>query len=145
MSEDTEAKPAAKTKDKSAAKKGKNEAKKKGKGGKAQAGGGASDGAVMLSVASHPRARAQVRQAKGWGGLGAFGVTAYLSISHGVSLDVAGLRAIVAGAAGYVVAWGCGVMVWRHLMVAELRARVERARKAVEDPAPAVSEQPAQS
>lgn len=96
--------------------------------------GSAKDGQEhVLSVASHPRAAASIRQAKGWGGIGAFGLTAYLSLSHGVAPDMAGLRAIGAGVAGYVVAWGCGVMVWRQLMVAELRARVEHARRASED------------
>jgi hypothetical protein len=33
---------------------------------------------------------------------------------------------------GYVVAWGASVMVWRHLMIAELRARVEQARRRVD-------------
>jgi hypothetical protein len=121
-------------------------ADKKGKGakGKAAKGKGAkrrADGGSGLSVASHPRAAASVRQAKGWGGIGAFGITAYLSLSHGVSADVAGLRALGAGVAGYVVAWGCGVVVWRQLMVAELRARVERARGAHE-PEPAKAEPP---
>ncbi len=123
-----------------AAKKGKTAPAKKGKGKK----GGAETGAG-LSVASHPRASAQVRMAKGWGGLGAFGVTAYLSLSHGIAPDVAGARALAAGVAGYVVAWGCGVMVWRQLMVAELRARVERARATHEParPKPAPTDEPA--
>jgi hypothetical protein len=29
---------------------------------------------------------------------------------------------------GYVVAWGCAVTVWRHLVVAELRAAAEAGR-----------------
>ena len=99
----------------------KNKADKKGK--------GASGG---LSVAGHPRAAAQVRKAKGWGGLAAFVVTAYLSLSHGATPDVAGMRALGAGVLGYVIAWGCAVMVWRQLMVAEIRAKVERARAATD-------------
>ncbi len=110
--------------------------KDKGKG-KSKAGGAGTG----MSVASHPRAAASVRQAKGWGGIAAFGITAYVSLSHGVSPDVAGLRAIIAGIVGYVLAWGCGVMVWRHLMVAELRARVERARE-LHEPEPAPAEEP---
>jgi hypothetical protein len=115
-------------KPKPAPKKGKG-AGKKSKGADKKAKKAAGDGLTM-SVAAHPRAQARIRQAKGWGGLGAFGATAYLSMTHGVSADVAGARAIAAGAAGYVVAWGCSVMVWRQLMVAELRAKVERARAA---------------
>lgn len=145
MSEDTEATPAPakQAKGKAQPKKAKG-AGKGAKGAKGEPKGGASGGAVM-SVASHPRARGHIRQAKGWGGLLAFGITAYLSLSHGVTPDVAGLRAIGAGVAGYVVAWACALMVWRQLMVAELRARVERARRSLEEPAESAAEQPAKS
>jgi hypothetical protein len=134
------AKPA-KAKDAPAKKAKSSEAKGKGKGkgskgeGKGKGKKASGDG---LSVASHPRASASVRQAKGWGGLLAFGITAYLSLSHGVSPDLAGLRALGAGIAGYVVSWGCAVAVWRQLMVAELRARIEAAR-----PQPAPEQLPA--
>ena len=104
---------------------------------------GAADGP---SVATHPRARSQVRRAKGWGGLAGFGLAAYLSLQAGVPFVEAGLRALAAGAAGYMVAWACAVTVWRHLVLAELRAAAERAseRRAVtgDAPAQARTEQP---
>jgi hypothetical protein len=81
------------------------------------------------SVAAHPRAGAQVRRAKGWGALAGFMIAAYLSFQAGVPADQAGLRALVAGAAGYMVAWACSVTVWRHLMVAEMRAAAELRRR----------------
>ena len=105
-------------------------ADKKDKGKKKDAKKGAVDG---LSVAGHPRASAQVRKAKGWGGLAAFLITGYLSLSHGATPDLAGMRALGAGVAGYIVAWACAVMVWRQLMIAELRARVERAKAVREE------------
>lgn len=105
------------------------------KGAKGAKGGGARTGG--LSVAGHPRAAGQVRMAKGWGGLAAFAITAYLSLSHGAAADVAGMRALAAGVIGYVLAWACAVMVWRQLMVAEIRAKVERARAAAEERATA--------
>ena len=86
---------------------------KKGKKGKGTGGG--------PSVANHPRARAQIRMAKGWGGL--------------IGFVIAGLRALAAGVAGYVVAWGCAVTVWRHLVVAELRAAAEAGRVIPQAPA----------
>ena len=100
--------------------------KKKNNKGKGAAAGG-------LSVAGHPRAAAQVRKAKGWGGLAAFLITGYLSLSHGATADIAGMRALIAGVLGYVVAWACAVMVWRQLMVAEIRAKVDRARALAEE------------
>jgi hypothetical protein len=84
------------------------------------------------SVAAHPRARAHVRRAKGWGGLAAFIVAAYVSLQAGVPFAQAGLRAIGAGACGYLVAWGCAVTVWRHLVMAELRAAAEARRRRLE-------------
>ena len=121
-----------------AAKKGKPAAKGKGEKGAGKSKGKKADTAGGLSVASHPRASASVRRSKGWGGLIAFGLTAYLSLSHGVAPDVAGVRALGAGIAGYVVSWGCAVAVWRQLMVAEVRARIEAAR-----PKPAPEQLPA--
>jgi hypothetical protein len=85
-----------------------------------------------ISLANHPRAAAQIRRAKGWGGLAGFVLAAYLSLSANVAFDQAGLRAIAAGVAGYVVGWACSVTVWRHLVVAEMRAAAERARSARE-------------
>ncbi len=81
---------------------------------------------VAASVANHPRARASVRRAKGWGGLIGFAIAAYLSFKAGVPAADAGLRALAAGIAGRILAWGCAVAVWRHLVVAELRAAYER-------------------
>ncbi len=121
-----------------AAAKGK-DARGKGKKGAAKRAGGM----PLMSVATHPRASAQIRQAKGWGGLIAFALTAYLSLSHGAPIDVAGERALAAGVAGVVLARACGVMVWRHLMMAELRARVEKVRREVEGPPPAPAPAPA--
>ena len=106
---------------------------KKGKKGKGDGG---------ASVANHPRARTNVRRAKGWGGILGFSIAAYLAHKASVPFAVAGLRALAAGVAGYVVAWGCAVTVWRHLVVAELRAAAE-ARQVI--PAAPPAEAPAQS
>jgi hypothetical protein len=90
---------------------------------KAKKGGSEVAGA---SVANHPRARASVRRAKGWGGLIGFGIAAYLSLQAGVPTPDAGLRALGAGLVGYILGWACAVAVWRHLVVAEMRAAYER-------------------
>jgi hypothetical protein len=105
--------------------KAQDEAKKGKKGSKGAEGKGGQ--AAGASVANHPRARAQVKRAKGWGGLIGFGIAAYLSLKAGVPTADAGLRALGAGVVGYILAWACAVAVWRHLVVAELRAAYERA------------------
>lgn len=100
--------------------------KKDDKAGKDKKGKGGGDGGA--SVANHPRARAHVRMAKGWGGIVGFAIAAYLGYKASVPFAVVGARALAAGVAGYVVAWGCAVTVWRHLVVAELRAAADAAR-----------------
>jgi hypothetical protein len=96
--------------------------KKKDKKGKGKA-----DASAGPSVAAHPRASYQVRRAKGWGGVAGFGIAAYLSHKAGVPLVDLGLRAIIAGMVGYLLAWACAVTVWRQLVLAELRTIAERA------------------
>jgi hypothetical protein len=95
------------------------------------------------SVANHPRARYQVRRAKGWGGIAGFAIAGYLSYKAGVPTFNLGLRALVAGIVGYMLAWMCAVTVWRHLVLAELRAVVERTQALDPDLIPARTQKPA--
>ena len=101
------------------------------------------DGTVAgPSVAGHPRARAQVRRAKGLGGIVFFFLTLYWSHNAGLTIDHALFRALIGGIAGYVVAWACAVGIWRHLVLAEFRAALESGRATIE-PAPGPGDQPA--
>ena len=93
------------------AKGGKGKGKGKGKGGK---------GGKGATLASHPKAHAQIRAAKGWGGLGGFAIAAYLSYRAQVPFDQLGLRAIACGIAGYLVAWA--FMITRVALPAARRA-----------------------
>jgi hypothetical protein len=95
------------------------------KGKKGKKGKGEADASSGPSVAAHPRASYQVRKAKGWGGIAGFGIAAYLSYKAGVPTVDLGMRAIIAGMVGYMLAWACAVTVWRQLVLAELRAAVE--------------------
>ncbi len=86
---------------------------------------------ALPSVANHPRALAQVARAKAWGGLGGFLLAGVLSWRAGVPASDLMLRAILVGMGGYVLAWAGAVAIWRHLVIAELRAvRVAAARRA---------------
>lgn len=89
-------------------------------------------GAPQISVATHPRAAAQVRMAKGWGGLIGAGAALYMSLGAGVPVFDAGLRAIGVGIAGYVIGWACAVTVWRMVIVAELKTIGDRRRARAE-------------
>ncbi len=97
------------------------------------------------SVAAHPRASYQVRRAKGWGGIAGFGIAAYLSYKAGVPTVDLGMRAIIAGMVGYMLAWACAVTVWRQLVLAELRATVDRVSAPNADMIPARAEEAKQS
>jgi uncharacterized membrane protein YccC len=92
-------------------------------------------GKKMLKLSEHPRAARHIRAAKGWGGLLGFAIVAMLSWQAGVPPFEVGMRALLAGVAGYVVAWAGAVHAWRHLAVAEIRAahraRVERTEAAI--------------
>jgi hypothetical protein len=95
------------------------------------------------SVFNHPRARYQVRRAKGWGGIAGFLIAGYLSYKAGVPTFDVGLRALVFGIVGYMLAWMCAVTVWRQLVLAELRAAVERTQAPDPDLIPARAQKPA--
>jgi hypothetical protein len=104
------------------------DAKKKAK---PAAGKPAADDPKLPSVANHPRAGAQVARAKGWGGLAGFLLVALLSWRAGAPVADALLRALAGGVVGYLATWAAAVLVWRHLVVAELRAvRSQRAAEA---------------
>jgi hypothetical protein len=99
--------------------------------------GSAAPGAHGPSVANHPRARYQVRRAKGWSGIAGFAIAGYLSYKAGVPTFDVGMRALVAGIVAYMLAWMCAVTVWRHLVQAELRAALELSRAPDPDVIPA--------
>jgi hypothetical protein len=95
---------------------------KKDKKGKKGAKGGDSD---YTSIATHPKARNSVRRTKAWVGLLAFVLTALLSLKASVPAFQVFERALIAGVAGYLLAWWATMVVWRHLMLAEQKAAVE--------------------
>src|ERR1700742_4969336 len=109
--------------------KNKNDAKGKKGDKKGKKGKGSADG---ISVAGHPHAAAQVRRAKGFGGVSFFLITAYFSFKAGVPADQVAVRALIAGVGGYLLAWMCAVTVWRQLVLAELRAAIESGRARME-------------
>jgi len=121
------------------------EGKKDKKDKKGKKGKGSGEAAAGPSIAAHPRASYQVRRAKGWGGLAGFALAAYFSYKAGVPTVDLGLRALIAGIVGYMLAWACAVTVWRHLVLAELRAALEQGGAPDPDLIPARAPQPAQA
>ncbi len=110
---------------------------------RAKRGRGAARGAsgpVLPSVANHPTAGQQVRQAKAWGGLIGFALVALVSWRAEVPFEVLVLRALAGGIVAYLVVWACAVAVWRQLVVTELR--VVREQRAEEEAARRVAAPP---
>lgn len=90
----------------------------------------AASGEIKLS--SHPRAKHQIRVAKGWAGLAGCALAGYASWHGGAPFFDTVLRSLMWGVAAYILMWFCAVQVWRHVAVAEVRAaeKVWRERKA---------------
>ena len=70
-----------------------------------------------------------MRKTKGWVALVAFVIAAALSIKASVPMVDVGIRALIAGCIGYLVAWVISMQVWRHLMIAEQRAAIEEIQR----------------
>jgi len=52
----------------------------------------------------------------------------FLSYRAGALAVDAAARALMGGIAGYMAAWLISVQVWRHLVIAEVRAATQRLR-----------------
>jgi hypothetical protein len=101
---------------------------KKGAGGKGQK----AQGTGEIKLSGHPRAKRQIRLAKGWAGLAGCVLAGYASWHGGAPFFDTVLRSLLWGIAAYMLVWFCAVQVWRHLAIAEVRAaeKAWRARKA---------------
>jgi hypothetical protein len=85
-----------------------------------------------IKLSGHPRAKHQIRVAKGWAGLGGCVLAGYASWHGGAPFFDTVLRALMWGVAAYILMWFCAVQVWRHVAIAEVRAaeKLWRERKA---------------
>src|SRR5215216_3844439 len=80
------------------------------------------DAPDAVSVVAHPRARRRLRARAG---LIALVAVTVLSLRAGVPPFDAVLRGLAGGVLAHFVAWGAGILAWRHLVVAELAAHRE--------------------
>jgi hypothetical protein len=83
----------------------------------------ASEPGTRPAISGHPRARGQIRRAKGWGGLAGCALVAYYSHRAGVPFPDVAARSIAGGLIGWLVAWMVVLQVWRQLTIAEVRRR----------------------
>lgn|GEM_PF-1864377 len=89
----------------------------------------ASEQELTISVASDPRAQAQIPRIRARAALLGTFATLFLSWHAGTPLFVAGVRAIVAGVCCYLVAWAATLQVWRTVIAAELRRAAAEAEE----------------
>jgi len=128
-------------------KKPKEKKKKKGAG-ETPAGADGGRKVLGISIVAHPRARRSIRRIRAWTALGAFLLVLVMSHRSGVPNQEAALRALIAGLVGNLAGWACAMIVWRQLMMAELRLvediRRERRRERAEAASAAAAELAAQ-
>jgi hypothetical protein len=106
--------------------------KKKDPKGSAKAAKKAKQASGEIKLSEHPRAKHQIRVAKGWAGLAGCVLAGYASWHGGAPFFDSVLRALMWGVAAYLLVWFCAVQVWRQVAIAEVRAaeKVWRERKA---------------
>ena len=85
-----------------------------------------------VRIADHPRAVANVRLWRAIGGFAGLALAAYAANSAGLPAFDVGLRALVGGLIGSLIAWTVSVIVWRQLVVAEIRAAHARITAEIE-------------
>ena len=78
--------------------------------------------ATAITIAGHPKASRLIRRAREMGGVAGFAAGAWMSApTHTLAATL--LRAIIAGLACQTIVWAAAVVLCKHLITAELRAR----------------------
>jgi hypothetical protein len=79
-----------------------------------------------VSIAAHPRARSWIRRARARVALIAFALVLLVALHAGVPGQTAVVRALVAGIAAFLAAWAVGLVLWKQIVISELRAAYDR-------------------
>jgi hypothetical protein len=82
---------------------------------------GAEPAGVTVSIAAHPRAKAGIRRARTRAALIAFALVLVLNLAGDQTAFDATWRALIAGVVVNVIAWRCAIVVWRHIVISEVR------------------------
>jgi hypothetical protein len=80
---------------------------------------------LTVSIAAHPRAKAGIRRARTRAALIAFALVLALNLMGDQDPFDAVWRALLAGIVSNVVVWRFAIVVWRHIVISEVR-QVER-------------------
>jgi hypothetical protein len=88
---------------------------------------------LVVSIASHPRAKAGIRRARTRAAFGAFVIVFALNMIKSGDAFTSTWRALLAGIVVNIIVWRCAIVVWRHVVIAELRAEEERRAEVVRE------------
>src|SRR3954451_14052016 len=91
------------------------------------------DATVTVSIGQHPRAKAGIRRARTRAAFGAFMLVLALNLVGHQELFDAVWRALLAGIVVNVIVWRAAIVVWKHVIVSELRQEEERRAAHVRD------------
>ena len=80
---------------------------------------------LVVSIAQHPRAKAGIRRARTRGALIVFALVLVLNLIGDQDLFDAVWRALLAGIVANVVVWRFAIVIWRHIVISEVRALEE--------------------
>ena len=87
---------------------------------------------ALVSISAHPRAKAGIRRARTRAAFLAFMLVLVLNLAGDQDAFDAVWRALLAGIVVNVIVWRCAIVVWRYIVLHELRqveeSRIERAR-----------------
>jgi hypothetical protein len=86
--------------------------------GKAEKG---SEPELVVSIAQHPRAKAGIRRARTRGALIVFALVLAINLYSDQELFDAVWRALLAGIVANVVIWRFAIVIWRHIVISEVR------------------------
>jgi hypothetical protein len=84
------------------------------------------DAPITVSIAAHPRAKAGIRRARTRAAFGAFLLVLALNLVGDQDMFDALWRALLAGIVVNVIVWRAAIVVWRHIIIAEVRQEEER-------------------
>jgi hypothetical protein len=76
---------------------------------------------LVVSIAAHPRAKAGIRRARTRAALIVFALVLALNLVGDQQLFDAVWRALLAGIVANVVVWRFAIVVWRHIVISEVR------------------------
>jgi hypothetical protein len=103
----------------------------------------------VVSIAHHPRAKAGIRRARTRGALIVFALVLALNFVGDQTLFDAVWRALLAGIVANVVIWRFAIVIWRHIVISEVRQleeeRKEKIKAQQEDREKAAAEQQARA